>query len=226
MLMSRPGRLADEDGRGQHRHAHPPERAVVDVHDLDAALLRSLAPCTSFSILWPRGGSSSTVTRNSPASTLRWSSVGAAVVSEGRRPRSPRAGRAAARRRAAARARRVAVHRLAHGPDVVGVRPAAAAHHARARRDHPRRVVGHVRRRRDVDEPLADPARQPGIRLDGDGQASHLGQHVLEHVEERARADRAVGADHLHGQIPERPRHLGRRVAEKGHEVLGEARPG
>jgi hypothetical protein len=116
----------------------------------------------------------------------------------------------------------VAVHRLAHGPDVVGIRPATAAHHARPRRDHPRRVVGHVRRRRDVDEPLADPARQPGIRLDGDGQASHLGQHVLEHVEERTRADRAVGADHLDGQIPEGPCHLGRGVAEKGHEVLGE----
>ena len=42
--------------------------------------LRSFAPCTSFSMLWPRGGSSSTVTRNSPALSLRWSTVGAAVV--------------------------------------------------------------------------------------------------------------------------------------------------
>ena len=42
--------------------------------------LRSLAPCTSFSILWPRGGSSSTDTTNSPASSLRARRVGGSVV--------------------------------------------------------------------------------------------------------------------------------------------------
>ena len=42
MLMSRPGRLAHEDGGGQDRHPHAPERAVVDVDDLDAALLEEL----------------------------------------------------------------------------------------------------------------------------------------------------------------------------------------
>ena len=38
---------------------------------------RSFAPWTSFSTVWPRGGSSSTVTTNSPASSLRWKVVGA-----------------------------------------------------------------------------------------------------------------------------------------------------
>src|SRR5438034_66563 len=45
--------------------------------------LRSLAPWTSLSTVWPRGGSSSTVTTNSRASSLRWSGVA------GRRVRSP-----------------------------------------------------------------------------------------------------------------------------------------
>ncbi len=42
--------------------------------------LSSLAPCTSFSMLCPRGGSSSTVTANSPASSRRCRSVGGAAV--------------------------------------------------------------------------------------------------------------------------------------------------
>ena len=118
-------------------------------------------------MLWPRGGSSSTVTRNSPASSLRAEQRGRRAGGEAGAARRARRGpaRAGATRRGAALGR-VPVDRLAHRADVLGRRPAAAADHARARRDHPRRVVRHVGRRGQVHQPLAHPARQARVGLD------------------------------------------------------------
>jgi len=80
MLMSSPvaSRTSIAVGRTDIR-TRPSEPSLMSTISTPRSL-RSLAPCTSFSMLWPRGGSSSTVTRNSPASSRRWSRVGGALV--------------------------------------------------------------------------------------------------------------------------------------------------
>jgi hypothetical protein len=106
MLMSSPvaSRTSIAVGRTDIR-TRPREPSLMSTISTPRSR-RGLAPCTSFSTLWPRGGSSSTVTRNSRASSRRWSSVGGALVA---RPvgsgGSARARRAGSTRAAAAHAR-------------------------------------------------------------------------------------------------------------------------
>ena len=164
---------------------------------------RSFAPCTSFSMLWPRGGSSSTVTRNSRAWSRERSRDGSAVTPSagslfqlgshvgGHRHGAPRAIPAAG----------VAVHHLAHGADVGRGRPAAAPDDTRAGVQHAGGVVGHVGRRREVDQPLAVPARQ--VRHSA-GSTARVGARPRgsrsPDVVEDARAHAAVGPDDLDRQ--------------------------
>ena len=202
MLMSSPvaSRTRMAVGRTDIR-TRPSEPSLMSTISTPRSL-RSFAPCTSFSMLCPRGGSSSTVTRNSPASSLRCSRVGGALVA---RPEGSAVSTRARRHRldpGGAALGHQPVERLAHRADVLGRRPAAAADQARAARDHPRRVVRHVDRRGEVHQPLAHPARQAGVRLDDHVEAARLRQHLLEDVEEHAGADRAVGADRLDRAAP------------------------
>ncbi len=222
MLMSRPvaSRTRMAVGRTDMR-TRPREPSLMSTISTPRSF-RSLAPCTSFSILCPRGGSSSTVTRNSPASSLRCTAVGAAVVvSDGRSGISARTRRTDTTR-AAARPGDQAVEGLAHGADVQGRGAAASADHPRSGRDHPGRVFRHVRGRGEVDETLAHAARQTGIGLDDDRQFPGLRQHLLEDVVQGARAHRAVGADGLDGQFAQRADHGGGGAPEERHPVIGE----
>ena len=174
-------------------------------------------------MLWPRGGSSSTVTRNSPASSLRCEQGGRGAGGEpgGLGGLHPGATRPARRARRGARGAQP-VERLPHRADVLGRRPAAAADQARAARDHPRRVVRHVDRRGEVHQPLAHPARQPRVGLDGHVEAARLRQHLLQDVVEHAGADRAVGAHRLDRQLPQRAATSAAAAPGEGHALVGE----
>ena len=95
MLMSRPVGLADEE-RGRedgHPDARPSDPSLMSTTSTPRSA-RSFAPCTSFSMLWPRGGSSSTVTRNSRAWSRERSRDGSAVT-PARESLPARAGRSA-----------------------------------------------------------------------------------------------------------------------------------
>ena len=162
------GRLADEERGREDGHPDAPQRPVVDVHDLDAALgeeLRALHELLDVvaarRIELHRDQELPGVEpREKPGRLGRHSQHGSLfqLGPDARRHRhgAPRAVPSAA----------VGVHHLAHGADVGGGRPAAAAHHPRAGVQHARRVVGHVGRRREVDQPLSVTARQAGVRPD------------------------------------------------------------
>ena len=163
---------------------------------------------------------------NCASSIFRPSAVGAAVevsagASSGGHP-GP-GGRAGD---GVAAGRGVAVHRLPHGADVLGRGPAAPADPAGACPDHAGGVLGHVRRRREVDEPLADAAGQAGVRLDDQGQAPGLDHELSQDVVQHARAHRAVGPRRLDRELAKGPHHLGRGASEKGDAVLGEGERG
>ena len=217
-----PRRLADEERRRQHGHPDPAERPIVDVHDLDAALLEELRSLDELLDGVPPGRvelhRDDELALTQPALERR------------RRPQRAEARGLADRRRADAdhRAARLASHaglpieHLAHGRDVLGRRAAAAADETRARVHHPAGVLGHVGGRREVDETLVDPAREPGVRLDRERDATGRRQHLLQHLVERARADRAVRAERLDAAPDEASRHVDRRAARERHALVRE----
>ena len=222
MLMSSPvaSRTRIAVGRTDIR-TRPSEPSLMSTISTPRSF-RSFAPCTSFSILWPRGGSSSTVTRNSPASSRRCTAVGGGAGGERRSARRLHPGPAHRHdaRRAAAGARAGRAPPAWRGR--AGRRAAAAADHARSGRDHPRRVVRHVageeRYIRRSPIRLGRPAlgwmttwRPPGLR-----------HHLLEDVVEHARADRAVRAHRLDRQLAQRADDLGGGAAGEGHALVGE----
>ena len=161
-------RLAHEERGGQDRHPDSPERAVVDVDDLHAPLGEELRALDELlDVVAPRRDRAPP----SPGTPPRGAARGAARAP--RSPRGPAPPPAPARRSGrdarplgAARAPGMAVHRLAHRADVGRRRPAAAADDPRPGLEHAGGVVGHVRGRREVDQPLAVPAREPGVRPD------------------------------------------------------------
>ena len=149
---------------------------------------------------------------------------------QGRRPGDVQAGRRAHRDRAD-RDRRLSglgpgrpppVEDFSHRRDVLRGGAAAAADEPSARVHHPLGVLRHVGRGREIDQALADPARQAGVGLDTQGQPPGLGVHLLQHLVEGARADRAVRPEGLNRKTPQGARDLGRRSARERDAVVGE----
>ena len=79
--------------------------------------------------------------------------------------------------------------------DVLGRRPATAAHHAHVVHDEPPRVRRHVLGRAEVDVAAFDIARLAGVGLRRE-PALRDGRHALDGVEHRGGTDGAVDADH------------------------------
>ena len=217
-----PGRLANEERRGEDRHPHAPERAVVDIDDLHSALFEELGALDQL-----------------------LDGVAARRVELDRDDELPRLELALERRRGApghepgrfADSRRahgdrgthalapdgaLAIQRLTHRRDVLRRRAAAATDDACARVHHPRRVLRHVGRRRQIDEPLTDAAREPRVGLDRERQPPGRRHHLLEHAIERARAHRAVRPQGLDAQRAKRARNLGGRASRERHGLVGE----
>ena len=182
------GRLANEERGRENGHPDPPQRPVVDVHDLDAALgeelraLHELLDVVAARRIELHGdqelagrGAARGVGTARPSPPARESLAARVSRSE---PPTRRAARGPA-------PRPVAVHHLAHGPDVSGSRPAAAPDDTRAGVQHAGGVVGHVGRRREVDQPLAVPARQAGVRPD---RQPGSGRGLVEEQPRRRRA--------------------------------------
>src|SRR5215216_4123992 len=85
---------------------------------------------------------------------------------------------------------------LYHRPDVIRRRPTTPAHDLRAGVNQVTGVRRHVLRARHVHAAAADVARHAGVRLGAELLRRH-GRHLLDGLEDRLRADRAVEADDI-----------------------------
>ena len=215
-------RVAHQDRRREHGHPHAAEGTVVDVHDLDAAFLEELGALHQLlDVVAAR--------RIQLDGDEELARVETTLEDRERRRRRERRRVDHLHARTSRRgdlgdgpARRDPVHGLAHRADMLGRGAAAPADHPRPGRDHARRVLGHVRGRREIDQPLARAARQTRVGLDHDGETSGLGQHLFQDVVQHARAHGAVRSHSLHGQLAKGSRHLAWRATEERHPVVGE----
>ena len=156
---------------GERAHAALGARAVGDVDAVDAGVAcSSRTPSSMPSGSTPRGGTISTVVRNSPRGELPRPSASAR---RGARARPAGAGLSAsgAARTTRVRAGRERAHRVGDPPDVLRGGAAAAADEAHALADHARGVGGHVLGRGHVDlaarPPRAAARRWAGRRAGG-----------------------------------------------------------
>src|SRR5262245_9418835 len=152
-------RLAHQQRGRQHRHPDAPERAVVDVDDVDAPLAQELGALHE---LLDRVTAGRIELHRDDELARRQ-----LAPKQRRRPRDVKPGRDTGGRRtdldrrgAGFRTGRAApVERLAHRGNVLRRRAAAAPDQASAGADHALGVFRHVGGRREVDQALADPAR-------------------------------------------------------------------
>ena len=217
-----PGRLPHEQRRRQDGHPHTTERAVVDVDDLDAALLEDLRALDELLDGVAPGrvelDGDDELPRLELALKRRRGTPGqeAGRLAQDRRGHRDRGTHGIAPRRA------LTIQRLAHRRDVLRRRTTAAPDDAGPRLHHARGVLRHIRRRREVDEPLADAAGEPRVRLDRERQAPGRRHHLLEHSVQGARAHGAVRAQGLDAQRAQRSAHLGGRASRERHALVGE----
>ena len=104
-----------------------------------------------------------------------------------------------------------------------GRRAAAAADEARPGVEHPRRVVGHVGRRREIDEPLADAGSgRPAFGwIDTQGQAAASGSRA-ERRRGRSSPPPQFAPMTWTGSDAQVARHLGRGLAPERDALVGE----
>ena len=201
MIGSMPMSRAISTASATRAHAHARHGAVADVDAVDAERSsRCAAPSSALRGLRPRGGSSSTLTTNSPAASFSRSVRRGCSSPLPRGWRGDRDGRRS-RRRATRDAATAAPPRRFHSwprasriaEMCSGVVPQQPPTMFAPASTSLRRVLGEVLRRRGVDEAAVEEARQAGVRHRGEAHRRLRG-HRFDDLERGLRAEAAVDA--------------------------------